>query len=269
MVQPRLSFINSRGDASASLPLWPVNPQPRFSRCVSQQSPRPKDSLTASESSHQRAERNQYFQRVSHISSFGVRQLRNGTKSALCIFFLHLIARGTNESSARLRYTKCDTADAVEVSQHVDGCVVKYRTGRNGELCHENHHRAGGWLCYRLCLNHLIHQDAPLCSSTFSVSHRTVSRCKFLRAYFLQSPGVTASSPWLLHNTRDIQELDVSWILFKGRRASWQATESSHLPLSPSSQLPLGVDCKSFNPLKASFNKLQKLPTHTFLNALQ
>lgn len=96
---------------------WPICQFPFGARKIlshsshaafSQQSPWLKDSLTASEPSHQRAEQNQYFQRVSHIFLHLVSVRFIMEQILLCAFFLHLITRRTNESwsSTRSGYSK-------------------------------------------------------------------------------------------------------------------------------------------------------------------
>lgn len=130
----------------------------------------------ASEPYHQRAQKNQYFQGVSHISSFGVSQLRNGTKSALCLFFPPPLDYQKNKRKLEFHKVK---VRKVTISSTLE--LIFF-----GWLCCKvqgRQQKRTRWYCKKhqsLCLNQLSHQDAPLYSSSFTVSLHTVFHCRFL-----------------------------------------------------------------------------------------
>lgn len=161
------------------------------------------------------------------------------------VSFFFLITRRTNESLSfkSSRYTNSYTISDTSLYIY----IFLY--------CWRQYHEKHNWtLLETLCLNQVSHQDAPLYSSTLTVSLLTLLLLQISAVIkrvpsppgvlksLQQSPYIAGSSPWLLHVTLDIQQLSFTWILLQGRRTSWWATETSHLPVSLSGQLPLGVD---------------------------
>lgn len=89
--------------------------------------------------------KNQYFQRVSHISSFGFSRLHNRANSASALFFFHLITwRKKNESSSSTRssqhkswYCRCSRS-AATISGWV--CCVRQTADSESRRSHDKHH---------------------------------------------------------------------------------------------------------------------------------